>query len=40
MHVPWKIRPIYQRQADALLLALAAHQGRPPPELGLRVESP
>jgi hypothetical protein len=40
VHVRWKIRrSIYQSEADALLLALAAHQGRLPPELGLRVET-
>lgn len=39
MHTNWKHRrSFYQSEVDALLLALATHRGRVPPELSLRLE--
>jgi hypothetical protein len=39
VHVRWTLhRSFYQREADALLLALARYQGRMPSDLALRLE--
>lgn len=39
VHVRWTVhRSVYQREADALLVALASYQGRMPSELALRLE--
>jgi hypothetical protein len=39
VHVRWtQHRSFYQREADALLMALSSYQGRMPPDLALRLE--
>jgi hypothetical protein len=39
VHVRWTLhRSFYQREADALLLALSSYQGRMPPDVALRLE--